>query len=73
MYNLFEQVVAVIICDTGVALLAYMNHVDRATVFNVLMATLAATFAAVYKVISLKLTIIEVNTNFNQLCLLHNF
>lgn len=41
---------AAIICTTGVSLLAYMNHIDRPTSFNVVIGTVAAGAAATYKV-----------------------
>ena len=46
----FIQIVAAIICTTGVSLLAYMNAIDKRTSFYVLIGTIAAGAAATYKV-----------------------
>ena len=44
------QIVAVIICDTGVALLAYMNGTDPRTLGSVALVVAAALAASIYKV-----------------------
>lgn len=45
------QIVAVIMCDTGIALLAYMDGITGSpTLFGVVMAVLAAAGYAVFKV-----------------------
>lgn len=46
----FTQIVAVIICDTGIALLAYMDGANSRTLGCVVLAAAAATGDAVYKV-----------------------
>ncbi|RWS01993.1 putative thiamine transporter SLC35F3-like protein [Dinothrombium tinctorium] len=44
------RIVAVIICATGIALLAYMDGVNSKTLASVILTTGAATFTAIYKV-----------------------
>lgn len=45
------QIVAIILCNTGVALLAYMDGISRSpTLTSVLLATGAGACSAVYKV-----------------------
>ena len=45
------QIVAVILCDTGIALLAYMDGITESrTLSGVVLATLAAACYAVFRV-----------------------
>jgi hypothetical protein len=56
------QIVAVILCDTGIALLAYMDGITGSpTLGGVVLAASAAAGSAVYKVSSL--------TELHYLCL----
>lgn len=51
MKYFFFQIVAVILCDTGVALLAYMDGITgSSTLSAVVLAAVAAAGSAVYKV-----------------------
>lgn len=46
-----KQIVAVILCDTGIALLAYMDGITESpTLSGVVLATLAAACYAVFRV-----------------------
>lgn len=50
-YDIGWQIVAVILCDTGVALLAYMDGITGSpTLSGVVLAASAAAGSAVYKV-----------------------
>ena len=47
-----QQIVAVIMCDTGIALLAYMDGINTSPTLNgVVLSTFSAFGSAVYKVI----------------------
>lgn len=48
----FQQIVAVILCDTGIALLAYMDGITGSpTLKGVIYAALAAAVYAIFRVI----------------------
>lgn len=50
-YCYSSQIVAVILCDTGIALLAYMDGITESrTLSGVVLATLAAACYAVFRV-----------------------
>lgn len=66
------QIVAVILCDTGIALLAYMDGITGSpTLSGVVLAAAAAAGSAVYKV-SLVLFLLKTHNKI-KLLLLKNF
>lgn len=53
-----KQIVAVILCDTGIALLAYMDGITGSpTLSGVVYATLGAAVYAIFRVIKLELNL----------------
>jgi hypothetical protein len=51
LFTLLPQIVAVIMCDTGIALLAYMDGInDSPTLSGVVLSVVSAAAAAVFKV-----------------------
>lgn len=69
MIPVYQQIVAVILCDTGIALLAYMDGITEShTLSGVVLATLAAACYAVFKVGSDCLPQLSLSPSLKSIC-----